>query len=323
MPMQPRPMALTSSPWPNVRFCIRSDSSRVRVIRSAVSSAEGWQSSRFAPTGGAASAPEEHSMAKSGELLAIPELGIQVRFLRTAADTGGELCEFEVSGRPRGFLTQAHIHARQTERLEPLSGALKVVMDGRAYVLSPGDAHTVPPGTAHTQVPLGTGPGTVRITHTPAGESEAFLEKLAALSRDGRILKGGWPRPTATAELIRDHAAAGSAAKPSPAAQQRLATAILAGTRAGRAVRARAATATDSEYLFVDEWDVAAPPQAVFDALADARTYPRWWTPVYIDVDAEGPRAQAKVSSQPLKGRLPYHLHTRSTITRLEPPFVV
>jgi hypothetical protein len=29
-----------------------------------------------------------------------------------------------------------------------------------------------------------------------------------------------------------------------------------------------------AEYVFVDEWDVDAPQQAVFDALADARTYP-------------------------------------------------
>jgi uncharacterized protein YndB with AHSA1/START domain/quercetin dioxygenase-like cupin family protein len=262
-------------------------------------------------------------MAKSGDLLEIPELDIEVRFLRTAADTGGELCEFEVSGRPRGFLTQGHIHATQTERLEPMSGALKVVIEGREHVLNPGDAVTVPAGTPHTQLPLGTGPGTVRIVHTPAGESEAFLEKLAALSREGRILKGGWPRPTATAELIRDHAAAGSAAKPAPGVQQALAKAILTGARAGRAVRTRAAAATDSEYLFVDEWDVAAPPESVFDALADARTYPRWWTPVYIDVDADGPPVLGKVSRQHFKGRLPYHLHTQSTITRLEWPHLV
>jgi uncharacterized protein YndB with AHSA1/START domain/mannose-6-phosphate isomerase-like protein (cupin superfamily) len=262
-------------------------------------------------------------MAKSGELLEIPELGVQVRFLRTAAETGGELCEFEVSGRPRGFLTQGHIHATQTERLEPLSGALRVVMEGRAYVLNPGDAHTVPPGVAHTQVPMGTGAGTVRITHTPAGDSEAFLEKMAALSRDGRILKGGWPRPTAAAELIRDHGDSGSAAHPPAAVQRALAKGILAAARTGRTVRERAAGAGDNEYLFVDEWDVAAAPQAVFDALADARTYPRWWTPVYIDVDADGPPTLGKQSAQHFKGRLPYHLHTRSTITRLEPPNVV
>jgi hypothetical protein len=56
-------------------------------------------------------------MAKSGDVLEIPELGIEVRFTRTSAETGGERCEFEVSGRPRGFLTQEHVHPTQTERL--------------------------------------------------------------------------------------------------------------------------------------------------------------------------------------------------------------
>ena len=44
-----------------------------------------------------------------------------------------------------------------------------------------------------------------------------------------------------------------------------------------------------AEYVFVDEWDVDAPPAAVFDALADARTYPEWWRPVYLDVETDGP----------------------------------
>src|SRR4029078_5826171 len=39
-----------------------------------------------------------------------------------------------------------------------------------------------------------------------------------------------------------------------------------------------------------------------------------------IVVDADGPPVLGKVSSQHFTGRLPYHLHTRSTITRLEWP---
>src|SRR4051794_127061 len=262
-------------------------------------------------------------MTTSGELLQIPELGIEVHVVESGAETGGERCVFEITGRPRGFLAQEHVHATQTERLEPLSGALKVVMEGRSYALNPGDVLDIPPGIAHTQEPMGAGAGAVRITHTPAGASEAFLEKLAALSRDGRLLKSGYPRPTAAAELIRDHGDAGAASKPPRAVQQAIAKTILAAASAGRAVRSRAAAATDNEYLFVDEWDVAAPPEAVFDALADARTYPTWWAPVYIDVDADGPPVLGKVSRQHFKGRLPYHLHTQSTITRLEPPHVV
>jgi uncharacterized protein YndB with AHSA1/START domain len=36
------------------------------------------------------------------------------------------------------------------------------------------------------------------------------------------------------------------------------------------------------EYLFLDEWDVDAPQEVVFEAIADARTYPEWWKPVHI-----------------------------------------
>src|ERR1700709_2785537 len=120
-------------------------------------------------------------MAKSGDVLEIPEAGLRVRFTRAGAETGGGMCGVEGIGRPRGFLTQGHVHTNQTERLEQVSGTMKVEMDGRTHVLNPGDVVTIPPGTAHTQVPAGAGDGTVRITHSPAGQSEAFLEKLAEL----------------------------------------------------------------------------------------------------------------------------------------------
>jgi uncharacterized protein YndB with AHSA1/START domain len=77
------------------------------------------------------------------------------------------------------------------------------------------------------------------------------------------------------------------------------------------------------EYVFVDEWDVDAPIEAVFDALADARTYPDWWRPVYLSAEAEGPVAVGQVSRQYFKGRLPYKLKTRSEIVRLERPHVL
>ena len=75
-----------------------------------------------------------------------------------------------------------------------------------------------------------------------------------------------------------------------------------------------------SEYLFIDEWDVAAPQEAVFEALADASTYPQWWKPVYIEVDVDGPPEVGRTSRQRFKGRLPYTLKTTSEIVRYEPP---
>jgi uncharacterized protein YndB with AHSA1/START domain len=72
--------------------------------------------------------------------------------------------------------------------------------------------------------------------------------------------------------------------------------------------------------VFVDQWHVAAPPAAVFTAIADARTYPDWWRPVYLEVESDGAMEVGSTSRQHFKGRLPYHLHTRSVITQSDPP---
>jgi uncharacterized protein YndB with AHSA1/START domain len=83
---------------------------------------------------------------------------------------------------------------------------------------------------------------------------------------------------------------------------------------------ARRIEAMPAEYAFVDEWDVDAPPEAVFEALADAGTYPTWWRPVYLEVDVDGPPVVGRVSRQRFKGRLPYHLRTASTLVALDRP---
>jgi len=248
-------------------------------------------------------------MLQPGAVLDLAPLGVQIELRRTAAQTGGELLEADVVGRPRGFLAQSHVHPRQEERLEVLDGGLELVVGGVRHVLGPGEAMAVPPGTPHRQRAAGAGAGRVRVQQRPAGDSEQFLQRLADLSARGGFLPGGIPRPVAAAELVRDFGASGHAAFPPLPVQRALSRAIL--------------RAASDEYVFVDEWDVAAPPEATFAALADARTYPEWWRPVYLDVDAEGPAALGDVSRQHFKGRLPYHLRTRSRIVRLEPPRVI
>ena len=244
----------------------------------------------------------------ANETLEMKQLGLRVRFLRTAEDTGGEVLDMEVEGRPRGFLSQRHVHPGQVERLEMVSGALKVVMEGREHVLTAGQSLEVPAGTPHTQAPVGDGPGVVRIQVRPAGRTQVFLERLAELCREGQITGIGFPRPVAGAELVLDYADTGHAAKPSLRAQRALAGLVM---NLAHPLR---------PYVFVDEWDVAAPPEAVFDAIADGRTYPQWWRPVYIGVETDGPVVLGAESRQHFKGRLPYHLHTRSVIADIDRP---
>ena len=77
------------------------------------------------------------------------------------------------------------------------------------------------------------------------------------------------------------------------------------------------------EYVFIDEWHVDAPPEPVFDAIADATTYPDWWRPVYLSAEADGPLRVGRVAREHFKGRLPYHLRTRTRTVRLERPHVI
>ena len=247
-------------------------------------------------------------MAKSGDMLNIDALGIEIHLRQTAEDTDGELLEIDVIGRTRGFLTQEHVHTSQVERHEVIAGVLRLVIDGQTHMLHPGDAMEVPADAPHRQVPGGAGDGHVRIQIRPAGSTQQFLERLAELSREGRINRFGLPKPVAAAELVRDFGDEGRATHP-PAAVQRAVSKLTLGIAAlGR------------PYIFVDEWEVAAPPRAVWGAIADARTYPDWWRSVYIDVEADGPAQLGKESRQHFKGRLPYHLHTRSVTVALDPP---
>ncbi len=245
---------------------------------------------------------------KAGDVLEMEPLGVRVEILRTGEETGGELFEMEVVGHPRGFLAQRHVHPEQVERLEMVSGTMKVSMNGRDHILHEGQSIEVPAGTPHTQVPVGEGPGRVRIQVRPAGQSEAFLRRVAELCRQGQFMRQGFPRPVAGAQLVLDFAGAGHAAMPSLRVQRAVARTVLALSDPMR------------PYLFVDEWNVAAPPDAVFDAIADSRSYPQWWRPVYLEVEADGPAALGAAARHHFKGRLPYHLHTRSVIVDIDPP---
>jgi quercetin dioxygenase-like cupin family protein/uncharacterized protein YndB with AHSA1/START domain len=241
-------------------------------------------------------------MPKDGDVLDLAPLGVRVEIRRITADA----LEFDVVGRARGFLAQPHVHTRQTERLEVIEGDLELQIGSTTHRLGPGEWMEVAPGETHRQRAAGHGDGRVRIEVRPAGRTAAVLERLAELCARGEFTRRGYPKPLAGAALVRDFSDEGHAARPPVHVQRALAGALL--------------HLASREYVFVDEWDVAAPATAVFDALADARSYPEWWRPVYLEVEADGPAQVGRESRQRFKGRLPYHLRTRSRVTRLEPP---
>jgi mannose-6-phosphate isomerase-like protein (cupin superfamily)/uncharacterized protein YndB with AHSA1/START domain len=244
--------------------------------------------------------------AGTDEVLDLAALGVRVVLRPSGADAQRESLTYDVIGRPRGFVAQPHLHADQEERFDVVAGEMQLVLGRRRLLLRPGDSAVVPAGAIHRQLPSGPGDGHVRVTVSPAGRTEEFVRHLATLSSEGRLTRAGFPKPVAAARLIIDFGDTGHAAHVPLGLQRALAKGMLAVAALWR------------EYAFVDEWDVDASPDAVYAVLADARTYPDWWRPVYLDVTSDGPAVVGAVAHQHFKGYLPYHLHTRARITELE-----
>src|SRR3954468_7845033 len=88
-------------------------------------------------------------MARPGDALLPPTNGQRLVFRRTTAQTHGHLLELEVDYTPRETRPEEHVHEAQEQQVEILSGALRVVLNGRLQRLGPGDVLMIPAGATH------------------------------------------------------------------------------------------------------------------------------------------------------------------------------
>lgn len=128
-------------------------------------------------------------MAHAGETIENPVTHDRVIFRLTAQDTKGTLLAFD-DVLLVGYLSPPeHVHPRQEERFEVISGSLGVRAGGRDQVLSAGESVGVPPGTPHTIWNAGEGETHLLVEFRPALQTEAFFETMFALARDGKTDK--------------------------------------------------------------------------------------------------------------------------------------
>ncbi len=113
-------------------------------------------------------------MARPGLTLTDPTSGQTITFLRTTAETDGELLELDSTYKPQGGRPPLHKHPSQTERFEVLEGELAVRLGRQRRTLTVGDVLDVPAGTPHAM----SGTARVRWEIRPALETEAFLEAV-------------------------------------------------------------------------------------------------------------------------------------------------
>jgi quercetin dioxygenase-like cupin family protein len=164
-------------------------------------------------------------MARPGEVLDIPTLGVRIEFRTTTEESGGELVEFDLVGRPRGFITLPHVHPEQSERHEVIEGRFAIRTGALERLLGPGEIVETPAGTEHRH---GSGENArIRVQVRPAKRFEAWIERIAAMDRDGELLASGFPKPVAAARLLLDFDGEAHATTPPLRVQRAVARATL------------------------------------------------------------------------------------------------
>jgi|tagenome__1003787_1003787.scaffolds.fasta_scaffold20694782_2 quercetin dioxygenase-like cupin family protein len=143
-------------------------------------------------------------MAYAGQTIQNPVSGEKITFIRTAADTDGELLEIELELTADGAVPGAHVHPEQEERFEVLEGTMTFRMGLKKVVAGPGDVVTVPAGKVHAFKNAGEDTAKVRVQVRPALAMEELFETTVALAEAGRTTSKGMPRPLDLALFVRE-----------------------------------------------------------------------------------------------------------------------
>ncbi len=141
-------------------------------------------------------------MAKAGEELVNPVIGLRTVFRKTARETGGELLSVDWIGEPGWTTGPDYVHPLQEERFEVLSGRLGLRVEGVERVLDEGEAITAPAGSAHAAWNAGDDTVHALIDFRPALRTEVAFEMLAGLAQDGKTNEAGAPKDPLLLALV-------------------------------------------------------------------------------------------------------------------------
>jgi quercetin dioxygenase-like cupin family protein len=142
-------------------------------------------------------------MAYAGQIIQNPVSGESIEFIRTAADTDGELLEIELTLSPDGSVPGAHVHPDQEERFHVLEGKMKFRLGMKTIVAEPGDTVVVPKGRVHRFRNAGDGPARARVEVVPALDMEQLFETTVELAHEGSVTRKGMPKPLHLALFVR------------------------------------------------------------------------------------------------------------------------
>src|SRR3954469_1324667 len=148
--------------------------------------------------------PKELQMAYAGQTIENPVSGERITFRQTAADTGGELLEFDLELSPDGAVPGMHVHPAQEERFEIASGTVRFRKGLKKIVAEAGDVVVVEPGKVHKFENVGDEGAAMRVQVRPALQMERLLETTVALAEEGKVTKKGMPKPLDLALFVTE-----------------------------------------------------------------------------------------------------------------------
>ena len=113
----------------------------------------------------------------------------RVWYLRTGADTGGELHEQRVEYLPGSPFPPEHLHPDQDEHFEVESGQMLFVVDREEHLIGPGEVIDIPRGTPHRARNAATSrSAVVRWQTRPALRTGEFFSVAARLGSGRSVL---------------------------------------------------------------------------------------------------------------------------------------
>jgi quercetin dioxygenase-like cupin family protein len=141
-------------------------------------------------------------MAQPGDVIEHPSFGARMTFLETSGETNGDLLRVEVV-LPPGFSMAEHVHPRQEERHEVLSGTLRARVGGQERDYKAGERVVGPPGVPHAwRNPSDQEDLYIVSEHRPVSHMEHMLETGFAIARDFEADKKGAPKHLLRAAVL-------------------------------------------------------------------------------------------------------------------------
>jgi quercetin dioxygenase-like cupin family protein len=145
-------------------------------------------------------------MIRQGDSIENQVTGERLVFIKTSAETNGELVVVEAFVKPSGFVASPHLHPYQEERFEVLAGEVGFQLGKSRLIARPGQCVSVPAGTPHKFWNASDNEEAHFVCSVkPALQFERLIETMFSLAADGKTNRKGMPNPLRLAVVAHAH----------------------------------------------------------------------------------------------------------------------